>query len=156
SHGVVSAITDDGLTFEWEEGVRLGRGPGEQESAGITAAEAIPPRMAGGQWTMFYSAWQDVPPGTIVPPHPSQDPNSEAAGGSEDFAAASIAADMAGYRSRIFVAYSGDGLTWQRAGLVIEGGGHGSPAIDAVHAEDMSLIRLDDGRFRMYYAACDA
>jgi len=25
-----------------------------------------------------------------------------------------------------------------------------------VHAEDMSLIRLDDGRYRMYYASCDA
>ena len=26
---------------------------------------------------------------------------------------------------------------------------------DAVHAEDMSLIRLPDGRLRMFYAACD-
>ena len=27
--------------------------------------------------------------------------------------------------------------------------------LDAVHAEDMSLIDLGDGRHRMYYAACD-
>jgi hypothetical protein len=156
SHGVVSAITEDGLTFGWEPGVRLARGQAHQESAGITAAEVIPSETAGGQWTMFYSAWQNVPPGTIVPPHPSQDPDAEAAGGSEDFAAASIAADMAGYRSRIFIAMSQDGLTWQRRGLAIEGEGPGQPGIDAVHAEDMSLVRLADRRYRMYYAACDA
>ena len=28
--------------------------------------------------------------------------------------------------------------------------------IDAVHAEDMSVITLGDGRRRMYYAACDS
>ena len=30
-----------------------------------------------------------------------------------------------------------------------------SEGIDAVHAEDMSFIRLPDGRYRAYYAACD-
>ena len=62
---------------------------------------------------------------------------------------------MAGYRSRIFTATSTDGLTWVRQGCVIEGRGYGQAGIDAVHAEDMSLIRLDDGGVRMYYAACD-
>src|SRR5205814_247368 len=38
AHGVVSAITDDGLTFEWEPGTRLARGATREESAGITAA----------------------------------------------------------------------------------------------------------------------
>ena len=73
-----------------------------------------------------------------------------------DFAAASIAADMAGFRSRIFEAESDDGLTWRRTGVVVEGAGHGSVELDAVHAEDMSVVRLPDGRLRMYYAACDS
>ena len=105
---------------------------------------------------MFYSSWQDVPPGTVVPPHPSQDTSADSDGAGVDFAKASIAADMAGYRSRIFMATSADGLEWRRVGLAIEGDGYGAGGIDAVHAEDMSLARLDDGRYRMYYAACDA
>ena len=62
---------------------------------------------------------------------------------------------MAGYRSRIYVAYSADGLTWERGACLIDGGGYDSEALDAVHAEDMSLIQLDDGAYRMYYACCD-
>ena len=104
---------------------------------------------------MFFSAWQDVPPGTSVPLHPSHDANAVADGLSEDFAAASIASDMSGYRSRICVAHSADGLQWDRCGCAIEGAGYGGEGLDAVHAEDMSLIQLDDGRYRMYYAACD-
>ena len=157
---VVSAITADGLTFEWEPGVRLQGGESELESSGVTAAEVIAPAGAGEPWVMVYSAWQDVPAGTVVPPHPSSDPSFEADGadadGGRDFAAASIAADMAGYRSRIFAATSADGLHWQRAGLLIEGDGPGGADIDAIHAEDMSLVRLEDGRYRMYYAAMDA
>jgi hypothetical protein len=37
----------------------------------------------------------------------------------------------------------------------VAGGGYDSDDIDAVHAEDMSVITLGDGRQRMYYAACD-
>ena len=37
-----------------------------------------------------------------------------------------------------------------------EGDGYGGGDVDAVHAEDMCGDRLDDGRLRMYYAACDA
>ena len=62
---------------------------------------------------------------------------------------------MAGYRSRIFVARSADGLAWDRSACVIEGRGHGGEGLDAVHAEDMSLIEIGDGAYRMYYAACD-
>ena len=104
---------------------------------------------------MFYSAWQDVPPGTDVPLHPSQDANAVASGRSDDFAAASIASDMAGYRSRIYMAHSTDGLKWERAACAIEGHGYGGDGLDAVHAEDMSLIQLDKDLYRMYYAACD-
>ena len=152
SQAVVSAVTTDGLAFAMDPGIRLHDKRSKQDAKGITAAEAIAPTRADDDWIMFYSAWQDVPPGTIVPSHPS-DPDTT--GSSESFAAASIASDLAGYRSRIFAATSHDGLTWQPAGCVIEGSGYDSNELDAVHAEDMSLIQLDDGRYRMYYAACD-
>ena len=119
------------------------------DSAGITAAEVV----AGSPWRMVFSAWQGVPAGTMVPAHPSAD---AAVAASADFAAASIAADMAGYRSRILMASSADGINWERDGVIIDGDGYGGTDIDAVHAEDMSLVALDDGRRRMYYAACDA
>ena len=149
---VISAISKDGLTFAREPGRSLADKSSALDSAGITAAEAVP----GAPWRMVYSAWQDVPTGTIVPQHPSADLAAVDNGGSADFAAASIAADMSGYRSRILMAHSDNGLTWMRDGVVIEGDGYGGTRIDAVHAEDMSLIELEDGRWRMYYAACDA
>jgi hypothetical protein len=152
---IVSAVTADGRSFAWEPGERI-RATGEgMETAGITAADVLPPTAPGGAWLMLYSAWQDVPPGTVVPPHPSSVPGM-ADNPDVDFAAASIAADMAGYRSRIFSATSADGLTWQRSGLALAGDGYGADGVGAVHAEDMAVARLDDGRLRMYYAACDA
>lgn len=154
--GVVSAVTSNGLDFELEPGFRMTDRQAAYDTAGITAAEVIPPADRGDRWTMFLSAWRNVPPGTAVPPHPSADPDAEKNGLSEDFAAASIAADMAGYRSSIRAATSADGLAWDRAGCVIEGSGHGGGGLDAVHAEDMSLIGIGGGAYRMYYAACDA
>ena len=155
SQGVASALTSDGLNFEFEPGYRLQPNQTEYESSGFSAAEVIPPTTVGDKWTMFFSAWQDVPPGTVVPLHPSQDVHAVASGRSDDFAAVSIASDMAGYRSRIFVATSTDGLEWERGGCVIDGGGYDRDGVDAVHAEDMSLIKVGDGKYRMYYAACD-
>jgi hypothetical protein len=155
SQCVISAVTTDGLNFDLEPGYRLTDRYSELENLGITAADVILPERDGDLWTMVYSGWQDVPPGTEVPPHPSSDPDAVESGLSADFVAASIAADLAGYRSRIFTATSSDGLSWERDRCVIEGGGHDSDDIDAVHAEDMSVIRLDDGKYRMYYAACD-
>ena len=38
---------------------------------------------------------------------------------------------------------------------MVDGSGHGRDGIDAIHAEDMALVRLEDGGYRMYYAACD-
>lgn len=155
SQSVVSAVTHNGLDFELEPGVRLQDKQSEEDDKGITAAEAIAPSGTRGDWFMVYSAWQNVPPGTVVPIHPAQDPNADASGSSENFAAASIAVDLAGYRSRIFAATSPDGLAWQRAGCILEGSGYQGDELDAVHAEDMSMIKLDDDRFRMYYASCD-
>jgi hypothetical protein len=153
---IVSALTSDGLHFGWEPGERLRDRQTDYDSAGITAPEVVPPATPGGDWTMYFSAWQDRPTGAAPPVHPSHDVDAVASGRSADFAAASIASDMSGYRSRIYVATSSDGLNWQRGPCVVEGTGYGGDGIDAVHAEDMSLIRLDDGRLRMYYAACDA
>ena len=153
--GVVSAITSDGLNFRFEPGYRFCDRATEYVSNGITAAEVFAPSTAGDDWIMVYSAWEDVPPGTIVPPHPSSDMNAEASGSSADFATASIASDMAGYRSRIFVATSENGLEWERSGLILEGAGYNGEGLDAVHAEDMSLIELGEGAYRMVYAACD-
>lgn len=155
SHDVVSAVTADGLDFEWEPGVRLRDLRRETDEVGITAADVIPPGRTGEDWVMVFSAWQDLPPGAVAPQHPSQDVDAVASGLSQDFAAASIAADMAGYRSRIYTATSQDGLLWERRTCIVEGSGYGGPGLDAVHAEDMSLIRLGGDRVRMYYAACD-
>lgn len=153
---VISAVTTDGLAFDVEPGYRLRDRTDALDSAGITAAEVVPPSASDAPWTMLYSVWQDVPEGATPPLHPSLDPDAVASGASADFAAASIAADMSGYRSRILVAHSDDGVHFQRSGIAIEGDGYGGTEIDAVHAEDMSLISLPDGRTRMYYACCDA
>ena len=155
STSVMSAITSDGLQFKSESGRRMQDRQAEFDTVGISAAEVIAPEGVVDQWTMFYSAWQDVPPGTMVPLHPSLDSNAVASGRSDSFAAASIATDMAGYRSRIHVAYSSDGLTWTRAACAIDGSGYEGGGLDAVHAEDMSLIRIGRNKYRMYYAACD-
>ena len=149
---VISALTHDGLTFEREIGVRLADRQDVLDGAGITAAEVVP----GTPWRMVFSAWQDVPAGTVAPTHPSADVAAIDNGASADFAAASIAADMSGYRSRILMASSDDGLSWTRDRVIVEGDGYAGADIDAVHAEDMSVIELDDGRWRMYYAVCDA
>ena len=155
SHSVISAVTVDGLHFDMEPGYRLTDGQGVYDAKGITAAEVIPPVEAGDTWTMVYSSWQDIPTGAAAPVHPSHDPDAVRSGRSEDFAATSIAADMAGYRSRIFVAHSTDGLSWDRGPCLVEGGGYASDNIDAVHAEDMSLVRIGPDAYRMYYAACN-
>ena len=155
STSVISAVTWDGLHFEIELGERLRDKQTDYDTAGITAAEVIPPSNASDRWTMFFSAWQDVAPGIKVPLHPSHDANAVTSGRSDDFAAASIASDMAGYRSRIFAAFSADGLVWERAACVIEGLGYGGDGLDAVHAEDMSLVKIGKSQYRMYYAACD-
>jgi hypothetical protein len=104
---------------------------------------------------MIFSAWQDAPRGIAVPSHPSNPEKRANASATEDFAAASIAVDIAGYRSRIFAATSVDGMTWRSATCILEGGGYESDEPDAIHAEDMALVRLDEKSYRMYYASCD-
>jgi hypothetical protein len=155
SQSVASAITTDGIHFTREPGYRMRDRQGTYDDFGITAGEVLPPVRPGEDWTMIFSAWQNAPKGQPVPVHPSPDVEGEAKGAVSDFAAASIAADLAGYRSRIYAAASTDGLNWGKSHLILEGSGYGTDGIDAIHAEDMSLTRLADGRYRMYYAACD-
>jgi hypothetical protein len=150
---IIAAASADGLSFDAEPQTLLRDRTDELDAIGITAAEIV----AGTPPVMVLSGWQDRPPGSAPPPlHPSLDPSAVASGTSADFAAASIAADMSGYRSRIFIATVDHGGRWTRGPVIIEGDGYGGHDIDAVHAEDMSVIELDDGRYRMYYAACDA
>ena len=152
---VICAITSDGLNFVMEPDCRFQQKRTDFDSMGITAAEVIAPATPDGEYTMVYSEWQDLPPGVETPPHPSEVLDAAASGGDENFAAASIAADLAGYRSRIYTAHSSDGILWDRGTCIVEGSGCGGPGLDAVHAEDMSVIDLGAGRYRMYYAACD-
>ena len=53
------------------------------------------------------------------------------------------------------MAYSDDGLSFAGNDVVVEGGGYDSDDLEAIHAEDMSLIEIAPDRYRMYYAACD-
>jgi hypothetical protein len=152
---VMTARSRDGLRFEWVPGARLVAGNGLLDAAGITAAEIRPPTRPGDLWRMVYSAWQAPPMGTVVPLHPSQDPCAVETGQSANFAQASIVVDLAGFRSRLLLATSTDGLVWRRGPVLVEGAGYGTDGVDAIHAEDMTLADLGDGRFRMYYAACD-
>lgn len=155
TQAVMSARTSDGLTFVADPGLRLRPLTGEHDSAGITAAEVVRPARPGEPWSMLFSAWQDRPAGWTAPVHPSQDPDALANGRSADFAAESIAADLSGYRSRLFVATSPDGVTYDGAALAVAGDGYGGADLDAIHAEDMTLLRMPDGTLRMYYAGCD-
>ena len=155
SQGVISAGTSDGLDFTLEPEWRLLDKQVRADSHGITAAEVLLPRDPDDDWTMVCSVWQDAPPGAVVPTHPSADPDAVSSGLSEEFAAASIAADISGFRSRIFVVRSSDGIVWERSQCVLEGAGYGGEGFDAIHAEDMSLVEIGCGHYRMYYAACD-
>ena len=125
------------------------------DSAGITAAEIVPPDRPGAPWRLLWSAWEDRPDEGVAPLHPSVDADAVERGTSADFAAASIAADLSGYRSRLLEAVSPDGVAWGPGTVVIDGAGYGGQGPDAIHAEDMATVRLPDGRLRTYYAACD-
>ena len=104
-----SATSTDGLKFAHEPGTRLDCTP-EGTHGSFSAVDVIMPTEPGGQHTMLFSAWTTgtefdaTAPLGELPPHPSTDPDAETNGGSARFAEVSIAHDMAGARSRIFVA----------------------------------------------------
>ena len=118
---------------------------------GMTAGEVHAPKKDRDPWTMFFSVWEKIPEGSGPYPRPRLNADAQA----DEFVTNSVTDDISGYRSRIFVAYSDDGLNFERAGCAIDGAGYDSEELDAVHAEDMSLIEIEPGRYRMYYACCD-
>ena len=55
---IVSAISEDGLNFRIEPGVRIAQESAERESYAVYAPEVI--RLADGTYRMYYSGWSDV------------------------------------------------------------------------------------------------
>jgi hypothetical protein len=148
---VVSAVATDGLNFEMEPGFRLRAQDAGSDSRSMTAAEVVLPKQEGDRWIMFLSRWRKIPEGSG--PYPKPQLNADAL--ADEFVTASVTDDISGYRSSILIAYSDDGLNFECSGTAIEGGGYDSEALDAIHAEDMSLSEIEPGRYRMYYACCD-
>ena len=164
---ICSAISSDMLDWELEEGIRF------QAPCGVGGVRYLALPDGRGRFYCFESVYGSggTTHGTrtsqgIVSAITSDGLNFEKEPGyrvrdkQSDYDSAgittSIAADMSGFRSRIFFASSVDGLKWGPMELVLEGAGYGGEGLDAVHAEDMSLIQIASGRYRMYYAACDA
>ncbi len=111
---IVSAISDDGLAFTMEPGVRIAQ-EGELQTFAVYAAEVL--LLGDATYRMYYAGWTEVP-----------------------------------LRGRIFGATSHDGLVWVRDPLpIVEFGGR----YDATKCSEPCVMRLPDGRFRMFYEACD-
>ena len=112
---IVSAISEDGLDFRPEPGIRI---PQESrlEDYAVYAPEVI--RLGKGSYRMYYAAW------THEPMH-----------------------------GRLFTAVSSDGLDWTKdPEPCLDIGG----PWDQTHASEPCVIDLDDGRYRLFYEACDA
>ena len=184
---IVSAISDDGLTWEREPGVRL------------AAAELsyLAPRClhldpaASHRFRLYASAYPfpdlEVPPGAVtnrnivsavsadglsfalepgirVPQDRDLETSAVYApevlrlgegGWRMYFAGWTSAPEVtagSGYHGRIFSASSQDGLEWTKdPGICIDNGGRW----DTAKASEPCVIDLPDGRFRMFYEACD-
>lgn len=132
---ICSAVSFDMLNWELEKGIRL------QTVGGVGGPRYLP--LPDGRGRLYCFGSEFGPIGLASGKRISTSVIS------------AITSDMAGYRSRIFVAYSTDGLAWERAACAIDGLGYGGPGLDAVHAEDMSMIKIGKDTYRMYYAACD-
>ena len=111
---IISAVSEDGLHFEIESGVRLAQEDEQRESLCVYAAEVI--LLGNGSYRMYYSGW-----------------GREICGG-------------------IFAATSTDGLKWIK---------YPDPVLDLDRPLDCGMvsepcvIKLDDGRYRLYYEAKD-
>lgn len=121
-HNIISAVSDDGLLFEMESGIRVPQDR-ELESFSVYAPEVL--RLGTGGYRMYYAGWVSAP---------------EVSAGSK-------------YHGRIFSAFSQDGLQWTKdPDICLDNGGRW----DTVKASEPCIIDLADGRFRMFYEACDA
>ncbi len=54
---IISAISDDGLQFEMEPGIRIAQESAERESYAVYAPEVI--RLSDGSYRIYYSGWSD-------------------------------------------------------------------------------------------------
>ena len=185
---VVSALSDDGLNWEREPGIRLGRADtaygaprclhldsdsGSPRYRIYASASPYPrsePLPGGFNDNHIISALSTdglnftEEPGVRVP----QDRPLESfclyapevlrlnEGGYRMYYAGWVSAPEipAGskFHGRIFSAFSLDGLDWRKdPGICIDNGGRW----DSAKASEPCVIDLDDGRFRMFYEACD-
>ncbi|MDA1018102.1 MAG: hypothetical protein O3A00_27055 [Planctomycetota bacterium] len=116
---ILSAVSEDGLTFEKEPGIRLAPQPGIPHMS-LRVISPLVTLCADGRWRMYFESRGPASIPTVI--------------------CSAISSDMLHWELK-------DGIRFQApcgAGL------------DAVQAEDMSLIQIASGRYRMYYAACDA
>ena len=120
-HNIVSAVSEDGLEFGLEPGVRVTR-EGDLESYEVYAPEVL--RLGRGGYRMYYAGWVSAP---------------EVPAGSR-------------FHGRIFSAFSPDGLHWRKDPVIcIDNGGRW----DKAKASEPCVTDLAGGRFRMFYEACD-
>ena len=114
-NNIVSAISEDGLSFVLEPGARINQ-VGKFQDLAVYAPEVL--LLGDGTYRMYYAGWSIEP-----------------------------------RRGRIFSAISMDGLAWLRdPEPIIEFGG----LFDATKCSEPCIMRLPDGRYRMFYEACDA
>jgi hypothetical protein len=175
---IVSAVSGDGLVWEREPGIRLGN---EDTSYGAPRCLYLDPGSGNGdsQYRLYVSAFDDknivsavshdgllfdLEPGVRIPQERALESYTVYApevlrlssGGYRMYYAGWVSAPEvpAGskYHGRIFSAFSRDGLAWRKdPDICLDNGGRW----DTVKASEPCVIDLADGRFRMFYEACD-
>ncbi|MBM4409542.1 MAG: hypothetical protein FJ038_13325 [Chloroflexi bacterium] len=178
---IVSARSEDGLNWTPEAGVRYGDRVNRLGSPRVLDTGVTPG--ARGRWRLYFHRYplplrMGLDAGNHILSAVSADGlafDLEAGvripqGGDLEtfavYAAEALRLGTGGYRmyyagwtadpvrGRIFAARSEDGVTWTKeGGPLLEPGGRG--AFDAEKCSEPSVIRLPDGRFCMFYEACD-
>ena len=175
---IVSAVSDDGLVWEQEPGARLGGENGSYGAPRCLYIDSAPGNRAS-RYRLYASDFEahqivsaksddglqfELEPGVCI----SREKKLEsyevyapevlrlAAGGYRMYYAGWVPAPEvpAGskFHGRIFSAFSEDGLQWLKdPDVCLDNGG----PWDTVKASEPCIIDLADGRFRMFYEACD-
>ena len=175
---VVSALSSDGLVWEKEPGIRLGSANGSYGAPRCLHLDPGP----GGDGPRFRLYASDFRDHQIVSAASGDGLRFDMETGVriarereleayEVYAPEVLRLGTGGYRmyyagwvsapevpagskfhGRIFSAFSDDGLHWRKdPGICLDNGGRW----DAAKASEPCLIDLADGRFRMFYEACD-